>query len=373
VAEASVFSKEWWLDIINEHILTEGGAAGHMAHPFDLPDVTSGKDLKDLFVKAANSLQSNPGSIKIDGVNSSIRLIDLDGKKQFVMDRGSKKPLDIKGITKDDLGDRFKTKDGSPHGMVKVGGEVLDMFNEALPSLESDLKKLGAWDDPNILFNMEYVSGKTNVQDYDTNFIAIHGLNKVESKEVMGAKKMLIKRSSSEVSYDKAALQSMLDNLTPTAEKNGFEVYGSVPTEIKGKPNFGSALSKSYTVKSNEGDKTQSLDKWLSELNDIPKEDFIFIDGIKKGALTKLIYTSLLDGGNIDELFKSEEDKEKAIGGFVTYLATEKLGDEVLKVLDSPMGSAYDHEGVVIRDEKIANVPFKITGKFILGGMYSDF
>ena len=371
--ESKVFSKDWWSNIINEILLTEGGAAGHMAHPFDLPDVTSGKDLKDLFVKAANSLQLNPGSIKIDGVNSSIRLIDLDGEKQFVMDRGSKKPLDIKGITKDDLGDRFKTKDGSPHGMVKVGGEVLDMFNEALPSLESDLKKLGAWDDPNILFNMEYVSGKTNVQDYGSNFIAIHGLNKVESKEVQGKRGPLIKRASSEVSYDKAALQSMLDNLTPTAEKNGFEVYGSVPTEIKGKPNFGSALSKSYTVKSNEGDKTQSLDKWLSELNDIPKEDFIFIDGIKKGALTKLIYTSLLDGGNIDELFKSEEDKEKAIGGFVTYLATEKLGDEVLKVLDSPMGSAYDHEGVVIRDEKIANVPFKITGKFILGGMYSDF
>jgi len=37
------------------------------------------------------------------------------------------------------------------------------------------------------------------------------------------------------------------------------------------------------------------------------------------------------------------------------------------------MGSVEDHEGVVIRDEKIANVPFKITGKFILGGLISDF
>ncbi len=45
----------------------------------------------------------------------------------------------------------------------------------------------------------------------------------------------------------------------------------------------------------------------------------------------------------------------------------------VLKVLDSPMGSADKHEGVVIRDESIAKVPFKITGKFILGGMVSDF
>ena len=104
---------------------------------------------------------------------------------------------------------------------------------------------------------MEYVSGKTNVQDYGSNFIAIHGLNKVETKEVQGKRKMLTKRSSSEVSYDKAALQSLLDNLAPIAKKNDFEVYGSVPTEVKGKPNFGAALNSSYTIKSSEGDKTQ--------------------------------------------------------------------------------------------------------------------
>ena len=141
------------------------------------------------------------------------------------------------------------------------------------------------------------------------------------------------------------------------------------------KPNFNIALSKNYTVKSNEGDKTQSLDKWLNELNDIPEKDFIFmnVNGIKKkvGAVSKQVYINILQGENIDNLFK--EDKQKAIEGFTTYLATEKLGDEILKVLDSPMGTVDNHEGVVIRDEKIANVPFKITGKFILGGMTSDF
>ena len=371
INETNVFTKDWWLNIINESLLTEGGAAGHMAHPFNLPNVNSGKDLKDLFVKASDSLQSNPGAVKIDGVNSSIRLVDLDGRKQFVMDRGSKKPLDIKGITKSDLEDRFKPG----HGMVKVGGEVLDMFNEALPSLESDLKKLGAWDDPNILFNMEYVSGKTNVQDYGSNFIAIHGLNKIESKEVQGKRGPLIKRASTEISYDKAALQSMLDNLKPVANKNDFEVYGSVPTEMSKKPNFNSALSKTYTVKFNEEDQTKSLDNWLKELTDIPEKDFIFIDvsGTKKkvGAVSKQVYQAILNGGNVDELFG--EDKDKAIEGFTTYLATEKLGDEILKVLDSPMGTVDNHEGVVIRDNKIANMPFKITGKFILGGMVSDF
>ena len=194
---------------------------------------------------------------------------------------------------------------------------------------------------------------------------------------VQGKRGPLIKRASIEVSYDKAALQSMLDNLKPIAEKNDFEVYGSVPTEVKGKPNFGAALNTSYTIKSNKGDKTQSLDKWLNELNNIPEEDFIFmnVNGIKKkvGAVSKQVYVTLLKGDNIDELYESEEDKQKAIEGFTTYLATEKLGDEILKILDSPMGTVDNHEGVVIRDEKIANVPFKITGKFILGGMVSDF
>jgi hypothetical protein len=37
------------------------------------------------------------------------------------------------------------------------------------------------------------------------------------------------------------------------------------------------------------------------------------------------------------------------------------------------MGTVDNHEGVVIRDKNITSEPFKITGKFILGGMGSDF
>ena len=169
----------------------------------------------------------------------------------------------------------------------------------------------------------------------------------------------------------------MLDKFAPIAKEKDFEVYGSVPTEMSKSPDFNNALSQNYTIVSNEEEKTQTLDQWLNELNDIPEEDFIFmnVDDSKKkvGAVSKQVYTTLLKGGNIDELFENEEDKQKAIAGFTTYLATEKLGDEILKVLDSPMGSVENHEGVVIRDENISNTPFKITGKFILGGMASDF
>ena len=374
--EQKLFSKNWWKDIINEILLSEGGAAGHMAHPFDLPNVTSGRDLVNVFEQAADSLQTNPGAVKIDGVNSSIRLINVGGTKQFAMDRGSKKELDIKGITKADLEDRFS----QGHGMIKVGGEVLDMFNEALPTIQGDLKKLGALDDPSILFNMEYVAGKTNVQDYGSNFIAIHGLNKVKMEEVPGRMyrgKPLVKRYSQEFNYDKNALQSLLNNLAPIAKKRGFEVYGSVPTEMTTKPNFRSALSKRYTVETNEGAQVKPLGQWLEGMDNIPVSDFIFMNvgsGKKKvGAVSKQVYLAILKGGNVDELFEDQDDKQKAINGFATYLGTEKLGDEVLKVLNSPMGSVENHEGVVVRDEKIAKIPFKITGKFILGGMVSDF
>ena len=124
--------------------LNEGGAAGHMAHPFDLPNVNTGRDLIKSFEQAANSLKKEPGAVKIDGVNASIRLINLEGKREFAMDRGSKKALDLKGITKADLEDRF----GAGHGMIKAGGNVLDIFNDALSTTEGELKALGLWDNP---------------------------------------------------------------------------------------------------------------------------------------------------------------------------------------------------------------------------------
>ena len=369
-----LFSQEWWLDIITEDILNEGGAAGHMAHPFDLPNVNNGKDLIKVFEQAANSLEKTPGSVKIDGVNASIRLIRDGDKRQFALDRGSKKALDLKGITKNDLEDRF----GSGHGMVKAGGDVLDIFNNALPSIEEELEALGLWNDSNIMFNMEYVSGKSNVQDYGKNFLAIHGLLSVETKEVQGARKMLTKRITSEKNYDKADLEELLRKLEPFAKKKGFEIYGSVPTVFKKEPDFKSVLNKQYKIEFSGRAETKSLGQWLSQVNDIPVDNRLKINletgGTKDvGALSKQVYFAVFGGETVDDLFDSDQEIQLAIKGATTYLATKKLGDAILDILDSPMGSVNDHEGVVIRDSKISPRPFKITCKFITGGVSSQF
>ncbi len=371
--ESKLFSKEWWSDIITEEILDEGGAAGHMAHPFDLPNVKTGKDLISSFEQAADSLKKEPGAVKIDGVNASIRLLNNAGKREFAMDRGSKKALDLRGVTKADLEDRF----GPGHGMITAGGNVLDIFNAALSSTEEELNALGLLNDPNVMFNMEYVSGKSNVQDYGKNFLAIHGLLSVETKEVQGARKMLTKRVTTEKNFDPADMEEYLKKLEPFAKKKGFEIYGSVPTTFTKEPDFKAALGINYTIDFAEGDKTKSLSQWLNDVNNIPKDDRLKmnVDGTVKdvGALSKQVYFAVFGGENVDDLFDNDQDIQKAIQGATTYLATEKLGDAILDVLDSPMGSVNDHEGVVIRDPKVSPKPYKITGKFITGGVSSQF
>ncbi len=343
-------------------LITEGGAGGHMAHPFDIDWVKTGKDLVKVFVQSAEYLKKGPASVKIDGVNASIRLININGQRQFVMDRGSNKPLDVKGITKAELEDRF----GAGHGMIIVGGKVLDIFNTAIPDIAPFLKKLGMWDNPNIMFNIEYVAGSTNVLSYNKNFLAIHGLLEIEQITPK-------RRATKEISYNKKALQDLLNALAPTANENGYEVLGSVPTTLDSDPDFKSELSKRYTVIVNGAKQTKTLSQWLATAKN-EKETFIKLaDGKQVGAQSKQILMAIADKKDVAELVADPADVEKAINGFVMYLATMELGNAVLEALSSPLGPVREHEGIVIRDPNIYNKPFKITGRFIVKGLESSF
>jgi len=342
-------------------LLMCGGAGGHMAHPFDIPTVRTGKDLIKVFQQSVDYLKKGPASVKIDGVNASIRFVELDGKKQFVLDRGSNKPLDVKGITKNDLTDRF----GEGHGMISIGGKVLDIFNAAIPKISSDLKKLGLWDDPNILFNIEYVAGSTNVLSYNKNFLAIHGLLKIEQVTPT-------KRATKEISYNEQALQSLLNNLGPVAKKFGYEVLGSIPTEVTGEPNLSGELNKKYTVNYGDKKETKTLSAWLNTCI-VPRESIKTVDGKTISALSKEVLLKISSGTPLNKFVLNKSDYTAAVNGYVTYLATMKLGDAVLAKLSSPLGNVSEHEGIVIRDNKIYDKPFKITGSFIVKGLESQF
>ena len=346
---------------IQESLLMEGGAGGHMAHPFNIPTVKTGKDLVTVFQRSIDYLKKGPASVKIDGVNASIRLITLDNKKTFVMDRGSNKPLDVKGITKAELTDRF----GEGHGMIKIGGTVLDIFNEAMTEITPALKKLGLWDNPNVMFNLEYVAGSTNVLSYNKNFLAVHGLLEI-------AQVTPTKRATKEKAYNNAAMQDLLNNLVPSASERGYEVLGSIPTTLDGEPDLSKELNKSYTVNFGDKKETKTLSQWLAKAT-IPDGDIKTVDGKRIAALSKDVLIKISDGVALPEYIADPKDYKAAVDGFVIYIATMKLGDAILAKLNSPLGPVSEHEGIVIRDTKIYNKPFKITGKFILGGLATSF
>lgn len=346
-------------------LLTEGGAGGHMAHPFDLPQVKTGNDLIRVFEQTAKFLQSNTAPVKIDGVNASVRLGVVEGKREFVMDRGSGKELDVRGVTKKDLTARF---DSPGHGMVKVGGKVLDIFNEALPRIKNELKELGMVDNPNLLLNTEYVEGKTNVQKYDKNFLAIHGL--LEISQNSGRKS----RSTVEVPYSEEALESLIEKMQPTANKHGFEVLSNVPAKLQRKPNFAPALNKSYSITLENGKKqTKTLQEWLSGVKNPRGAKLKLKGGRTVDALSKQVFLSVKNGTPVSELVAEPEDAQLAIDSFAIYEATMELGDSILRSMSSPLGPVDQQEGIVVRDKKVSSEPYKITGSFILRGLQTSF
>lgn len=351
------------VESIVEKLIIEQGAAGHMAHPFDIPTVKNGNDLIKLFNLTAKSLENNKVPVKIDGVNASIRLANIGGKKQFVLDRGSNKPLDVKGITKSDLIDRF----GDGHGMIKIGGTVIDIFNKAFPKIKTELNSLGVLNNPNIMFNIEYVEGKSNVQEYENNFLAIHNL--LEIKQISPTK-----RATVEIPYDKKVMQSLIKKLNSVAAEFGFEVMGEIPATLKNNPNFGSTLSKNYTVNINNKDKdTKSLKNWLSTANNTKGLKLKLKSGKVVDALSKQVFVWIKDGKPISELVADPKDYKIAIDSYVIYNATMLLGDSILNSMTSPLGDVNEQEGIVIRDPKIYDKPYKITGSFIIRGLDTAF
>ena len=362
-----------------------GGAAGHMAHPFDLSWVSSGPDLLDFFDRAKTFVEKKgAGAVKIDGVNVSFKVVGNDDVKQFAVDRGSLKPIDIEGITMGRVDDRFP----EGHGMRPAIKSLLTILNAAIEKIQPELKQLGMWDDPSRFLNTEYVEGMTNVTQYDHNFLAIHGLNQFYNRiGKSGAAKGIerpgmqrpegTKAASVELPYKAAVMESLVDKLRPYAEEYGFKVYSSVPTERMADIDidYSQALSEPFTVRiSDDREITKSLGEWLQEATNPRYKTVSLKDGKRTHSLHKQLYMNILNQtAPIVDLIE-DVDSEAAIYGAIFMHATRMLGNEILQGLTSPMGDVMGHEGIVLRDDKLFGPnPVKITGEFIVGNLGGGF
>ena len=392
-----------------------------MRHPFDLPQVKDGYDLIDFFEKAIESLKEKKSSLKIDGVNASFKLVTRrDGTKEFVGDRYSLKPIDIEGITADNAFERFgekedkRTGEVKPHGMIEVYTNLLAIMNESLRSKDKkeniipELQILGAYDNPTLIFNTEYVSGKTNVKEYGDDFLAIHNIGQIyEKKSRPGSPRPSVKDPETEeekpvndfaevIPLDtdqKKAMKSFLNKVGKVAKRHNFKIFGTVPVWIKEEKgtsiDLNRALEKEFTVvydKDVNDAQTKSLREWLynEETGFIAKnpraKTVMLANGKRIGALTKEIYIAILNKKSLSHFLRVPEGvnhdqmAQDAVNGAVFYEVTRVLGKEILNALDSGMGDVENHEGVVLLDKKRFTVDMvKITGDFILGGMVSAF
>lgn len=153
---------------LNEQLLLEGGAAGHMSHPFDERDLTFGdfKKIIEAGLSGDLTFEEDPTE-KTDGQNVFATV--QDGEVKFARNKTElKNPMDL---------NTFKQKfAGHPSKMVE---ETFQFAAEDLANalIKLSAKDLEAFDNGKNFMNMELIYSKNpNVIYYDRDIIQFHGI-----------------------------------------------------------------------------------------------------------------------------------------------------------------------------------------------------
>lgn len=162
------------LNELDTQLVMEGGAAGHMSHPFDEKDLTFDDFRKIVEYGLMGELNfEEDATEKTDGQNVFATI--QDGEVKFARNKGElKNPMDLK---------TFKQKfDGHASKMVeetfKTAAEELAA---ALPKLSA--KDIEAFENGLNWMNMELMYSKNpNVIHYDRDLIQFHGIKKTDGE-----------------------------------------------------------------------------------------------------------------------------------------------------------------------------------------------
>ena len=158
----------------NESLILEGGAAGHMSHPFDETDLTFGDFKKIIEAGLQGELNFEEETTeKTDGQNVFATV--QDGEVKFARNKGEmKNPMDLQ---------TFKQKfEGHASPLVQ------DTFQFAAEDLANSLNKLPAKDlevfnNGKSFMNMELIYSKNpNVIYYDRDVIQFHGIKHTDGE-----------------------------------------------------------------------------------------------------------------------------------------------------------------------------------------------
>jgi len=213
-------------DMLSESLLTEGGAYGHMAHPFDDKGLTFG-DFKEIIrVSLQGKLDLNQiATEKTDGQNL---FISWNNGLRAARNTGDVKKggMDSKAVAK-----KFKNR-----------GNIEKAFNYAMNDLSKSIGSLNnkqrtkIFNNGNNWVNMEIIyPASANVINYDAPYLQFHNVLQYKDGKAIGA-----------VNDGARILAGMVAQANQSVQKN-FKVIG--PKVLKMKPHQDFSDKQSYFIK----------------------------------------------------------------------------------------------------------------------------
>lgn len=163
-------SKNPKIYVSENKVLTEGGAYGHLSHPYEDLELTFA-DFDEMLNRAlvGNMQKEGPVLEKMDGQNISFTV--KDGEVKFARNKSHLKNRGEKALSAEDLGKMFGGR-----------GEVYDAFSLAAADIQSAVKELSDEDVKMIFGSGEsfmtaeiIYPGTKNVIPYDKTLLVFHG------------------------------------------------------------------------------------------------------------------------------------------------------------------------------------------------------
>jgi hypothetical protein len=159
---------------VDANLILEGGAAGHMSHPFDEKDLTFGdfKKIVEFGLRGELNFEEEVTE-KTDGQNVFATV--KDGQVYFARNKGELKfPMDLKTF-------KQKFADHKSDMVRDTFQTTAEELADALPKLSA--KDLEVFDNGRNWMNMELINSENpNVIYYDRDLIQFHGIKETDGK-----------------------------------------------------------------------------------------------------------------------------------------------------------------------------------------------
>ena len=154
------------IDTTYKPMIVEGGAGGHMSHPFDYDELT-GDDLielvEDLFGGKITDMKE-----KLDGTNIHATM-NNNGQVVFIRNK-SNLNSELGGMSIQDMADKWADKPSVQNTFLTAGRIITEIFTKL------GKKYFNPDDETRKVINCEcIIAGKTNVMPYASDRVAFHG------------------------------------------------------------------------------------------------------------------------------------------------------------------------------------------------------